>query len=523
MLGSRHRVNPRLAVQLLPASFKALQDLIRTGRWSAAETALAALQFSVRDAEPLRGLAIECVRARRHALALNLLDVALGLAPDSAAIETNRGSVLRQMGQWEAAQRSFERAASGDSKLAAPCFNLGKLLAAQARLNDARAPLLEAVRREPSHVEAWIKLGEVEKGIGAIADAVSAFRRAIALKPDAGAAWWGLANLKTVEFSNAQCAMLDALWHRADLATPQRILIGFARAHAHLVRSTPTLAWQAIQDANTLKRQSVDWDAHTHSRRIDRLIDAWRTLPEAAQVDQGSECVFIVGLPRSGSTLVEQILAAHPQVVGASELPDLELVLAKHQSNAPGGVETGWATADPSALLALGREYIQRTARWREAKSISVDKTPGNFVHIGSILRMLPQARIIDCRRDARDTAISCLLQHFAGFAPWSNDLAEIAAYYRDYVRLMQHWQAIAPGRVVQLRYEDLVSAPAVAIERLLRELRLPFDPACLAPQGVVREVRTASAAQVRQPIDQRGNGRWNYFDAHFSDWTALG
>jgi tetratricopeptide (TPR) repeat protein len=396
------------------------------------------------------------------------------------------------------------------------------MLAAQAFLSEACDPLREAVRREPRHVEAWIKLGEVEKALGAIDAAVLAFRRAIGLRPEAGAAWWGLANLKTVAFTRHEMATLDRLWSKTHLPVSERILIGYARAHAHVALATPDSAWPVLLEANRLKRSTVSWDAAAHTRHVDALIEAWPAIVPS-ESRQGAECIFIVGLPRSGSTLIEQVLAAHPSIEGASELPDLELVL---RDAAAAGVDVSpavLAQAEEGLLLALGRDYLGRTQRWRTRRAISIDKTPANFLHIGLILRMLPAAKIIDCRRDARDTALSCLMQHFAGFAAWSNDADEIRAYYLDYRRLMEHWRRLAPGRVIHVQYEDFVARPEQATRELLESLGLDFHESCLTPHRVKREVRTASAAQVVEPMDQRGHGRWKPFAAHFESWDADG
>lgn len=498
-------------------------QLISQGKWTELATCLETWLVRATDVELMRQLAVACTRQKRHVEALSLLNRARDLAPESALIETNRGSVLRQLGDVSAAEACFRRAAALDSKLAAPCFNLGKMLAAQAYLSLAREPLREAVLRDPAHVEAWIKLGEVEKALGDIDAAVSAFRTAIRLRRTAGAAWWGLANLKTVMFNRDELKQLDRLWADHRLPIAERVLIGYARSHAHAALGSTESTWQALMDANRLKRRTVAWSAEDHSRHVDTLIEAWQTIDVPGEREQGQECLFIVGLPRSGSTLIEQVLSAHSKIAGASELPDLECVLRESQFAETAASAGAWARARQELMLSLGREYICRTQRWRTTAAISIDKTPANFLHIGAILRMLPGARIIDCRRDARDTAVSCLMQHFAAFAPWSNDLAEIRAYYVDYRRLMDHWHWIAPGRVIHVQYEDFVAQPVEQTARLLAALGLEFEASCSAPHKVRREVRTASAAQVVEPMDQRGLGRWTRYADHFEGWSAAG
>lgn len=470
------------------------------------------------ESERLRLLGVARLNQGRAAQALEAVDAALALKPDSAAAWTNRGSVLRRLGQMAEARVAFERAMALDASMAAPCFNLGKMLVRDAYLSAARAPLQEAVRRDPAHVEAWIELARVDKALGDIPAAVAGFRRAIALRPEAGAAWWGLANLKTIAFDTRDRSQLDALWARHALPREARTLIGYARAHAHLAGDDDARAWQALVDANDLRRSQLAWDRRAHSAWIDEQMQVWRGLREPhGDPDRGAGCVFIVGLPRSGSTLIEQVLAAHSQVAGASELPDLQWVL--HQA-CPDQAPALLAALSEAQFAAMGEQYLARTARWRVHRPWMVDKTPANFLHIGALRLMLPAARVIDVRRDLRDTAFSCYLQHFAQMAPWSNDLDDLRAWCEDYERLMRHWGEQTPGQVARLCYEDFVGDPENQIAALLDKLGLPREAACFSPHQTRREVRTASAAQVVQPIDQRGIGRWRRFGQHFRDWS---
>lgn len=469
------------------------------------------------ESERLRLLGVARLNLGRVAQALEAIDAALALAPASAAAWTNRGSVLRRLGRGPEAVVAFEHAAALDASMAAPCFNLGNLLVRDACLSAARAPLREAVRRDPAHVEAWIELARVEKALGDIPAAIAAFRRALSLRPEAGAAWWGLANLKTIAFDATERAQLDGLWARHDLPREERTLIGYARAHAHLATTDDTRAWQALVDANDLRRSQLGWDRHTHRAWVDRQQQAWHG-QRAPHGDgrRGVGCVFIVGLPRSGSTLIEQVLAAHSQVAGASELPDLQVVL---RQVSPDLAPETLAALSAEKLAEMGEQYLARTARWRVERPWMVDKTPANFLHIGALRLMLPGARVIDMRRDLRDTAYSCFLQHFAQMAPWSNDLADLRAWCEDYERLMEHWRRCLPDQVLRIRYESFVRDPDTAIGALLDALNLSHEAACFAPHQTRREVRTASAAQVVQPIDQRGIGRWERFAEHFGDW----
>lgn len=497
----------------------ALARALQLKNWAEVERLLTPGAVLPEESEWLRLIGVARLNLGRPAQALEVIDAALAVAPGSAAAWTNRGSVLRRLGRIDEAVAAFERAAVLDRTLAAPCFNLGKLLLGDARMRAARAPLQEATIRDPGHVAAWIELARVDKALGDIPAAIAAFRRAIALHPAAGAAWWGLANLKTVSFDAAERAQLDALWARRGLQREERTLIGFARAHALMATADDAQAWQALVDANDLKHSQTGWDCAAHRAWVDRLLRAWQQ-PRQPHGDtrRGEGCVFIVGLPRSGSTLVEQVLAAHSQVAGASELPDLQQVLL--QSCADLSPEV-LAVLDGATLAKLGERYLARTRRWRMERPWMVDKTPGNFLHAGLLRLMLPGARIIDVRRDLRDTAFSCYLQHFAQMAPWSNNLGDLRAWCEDYERVMEHWDHWLPGWVLRLRYEALVRDPGTMIGVLLDALGLKREAACFAPHETRREVRTASAAQVVKPIDQRGIGRWQRFAQHFAGWPA--
>lgn len=491
---------------------RALQDK----RWAEVERLLTAGAVADR-AERMRLLAVAQLNLSRPQEAFEAIQAAIQLSPHSASCWTNQGSILRALGRLNEAQLAFEQAAALDPKLAAPCFNLGKMLVSDARLTAAREPLRAATKRDPNHVEAWCALARVDVALGDIPAAIAAFRQAISLCRTTGAAWWGLANLKTGPFDLHDLAQLEALWVRRDLKREDRTLLGFARAHAHIANSDDATAWRALLDANAFKRSQVQWDQARHQVWVNESIQRWHQ-PRLPAGDQrrGAGVVFILGLPRSGSTLLEQVLAAHSQVCAASELPDLQQVL---RTCSPELRPEQLAACSSEDYARLGEQYLERTKRWRSERPWMVDKMPSNFLHIGAIRLMLPGACIIDMRRDLRDCAYSCFLQHFAHTAPWSNDLDELKAWCVDYERLMQHWLAYTQGAVIRVRYEELVATPASVTESLLTTIGLPSEPISHRSHDVHREVRTASAAQVKEPIDQRGRDRWRRFESIFADW----
>jgi hypothetical protein len=241
------------------------------------------------------------------------------------------------------------------------------------------------------------------------------------------------------------------------------------------------------------------------------MLAACRALPRPRDPGFGAEAIFIVGMPRSGSTLVEQILAAHPQVEGASELDDLDEVLRGECHRRRQGLLQWLRAASAADWQRLGAEYLERTARWRRQRPRHTDKMPENWRYAGLLRAMLPGARIIDARRDRLETGWSCFKQQFYAQPHFANTLADIAAYQRDCEQAMDAWRAQDPARIRLQEYEALLAAPEAQIRALLDFCGLPFDPACLAFHAAGRSVRTASAAQVRQPL-QAGTARASHY-----------
>lgn len=494
---------------------QALDDF-RRRRWREVVQALAPVIDGCRDLDTIRIFALSLAELGRSAEAIDLLLQAVALHPQSAVARVNLASALRRGGQHERAEQELRDAMALDPQLAAAPFNLGNLLKSQARLGEARAPLERAIALAPAQVEARVALGEVLKALGEVPAAVAQFRAAIAVRPQCGAAWWGIANLKTVPLTSDDLAQLDALWS-GTLDPRDRETLGFARASAHAAHSDAEQAWQVLLEANAVVAANRPFDVDAFRHELMRAAQGLAALPPAAVPTQA---VFIVGLPRSGSTLVEQMLSAHPKLAAAGELPDLPNLVAQRRRE----FGSHWRDAMTQQDWAqLGTEYLGRTQRWRTAGQALVDKLPDNFLRIDVILRMFPGARVIDCRRDARDCALSCLQQYFAHGNAYSFRLDAFASYHRGYRELMAQARDAAPARVLGVDYERLVRQPATILHELLDFLALPFDDACLHPERVRREVRTASAAQVVEPLDLRGIGRWRRFEHAFADWDEQG
>ncbi len=479
--------------------------LLKAGQLLAAESLLRE-QVAVTEApaEAQRLLAVVLLQQGRGAEAEQWLREALRQAPTSAALLTNLGSARRAQGDLAGAIELFRQAVTQAPKLAAAWFNLAKALKADAQLTEAEAAFSQAVQL--GHTAARIGWADSLKALGRIELAAAQYRAALAHDPAAGYAWWGLANLKTVSFSAAELRQLrNAAW-RPQLPRAQRIPLLFALASALDGAADYTGATAALREGNGLRRQEVKWERGAFSAQVTALIDA--LAEPVAEVDGlGAEVIFIVGLPRSGSTLVEQILASHPTVCGASELPDLPAVIAAAERQEGRPLAQWAATTSPARWRELGTEYLLRTRRWRAERERFTDKLPANILYVGAIARMLPGARVVICERDPYDTALSCYKQLFAHGNAFSYDLADIAAYQHDCRRLAAHWQQCLGERVLRVGYEQLVVSFEEGVRALLAHCRLPFAASCLAPHQTERVIRTASAGQVRQPVSQRGRG----------------
>ncbi len=376
----------------------------------------------------------------------------------------------------------------------------------------------------PKQPRLWLNYGHTLRAVGRRKDAVGAYQRSLALAPGLGDAYWSLANLKVAALTPAdEAAMLEAL-AGADLAADDRLHLHYALGKALEDRGAYAAAFEHYRTGAAIRRAETPYDPEDVSAQT-RRAQALFTQPFfAARADAGSSSaapIFIVGLPRSGSTLVEQILASHSQVEGTMELPDIGLIVRGFDRAYPE------ALADLAApeLAALGEAYIAATQVHRKlGRSFFIDKMPNNFQHLGLIHLILPNARIIDARRHPMASGFSAFKQHFAQGQAFSYDLAHIGRYYRDYVELMDHFDETLPGRVHRVLYEDLVEDPEREVARLLDHCGLPFEASCLKFHENGRAVRTVSSEQVRQPIFRGGLEQWRAFEPWLDPLkTALG
>lgn len=443
-------------------------------------------------------------RIGRYNDAENLLRRALELAPAFTPARANLALVLYRQNRAADAIAELNRVTEeepdnpGHANLQAAA--LGRI----GEFDEAISLYERVLEQAPNQPRVWMSFGHMLKTVGRLDDGIAAYRKAIELMPSLGEAWWSLANLKTVKFDDADIAAMQAALEQGEVAKEDRFHLDFALGKALEDRGEAEVSFTHYAAGNALRRTELDYDADETTRYVDRLIEI--ATPEffAARTGQGYDAadpVFVLGMPRAGSTLVEQILASHSQVEGTTELPDIP-ALAKREKNYPLSLPV--LTAEQ--LAARGEEFLRRTRIQRKTeRPFFIDKLPNNWMHAVFIMLALPGAKIIDARRDPLGCCFSNFKQHFARGQAFSYSLEDMGRYYADYVRLMTHLDLVQPGRIHRVIYENMVGDTEREVRALLNYCGLPFEQSCLEFHRTERAVRTPSSEQVRRPIFREG------------------
>ncbi len=450
----------------------------------------------------------------------DLLVRCLELAPsfDSRAPQPRGGAVSpaegRRGGRGGRTPAETDPQDAGYRVLLAACLGLvGEFARA---IEIYRALLTE----KPGHARTWLSLGHSVRTAGERAEAVAAYRRCIELAPGLGDAYWSLANLKTEPFSAAEVEAMEAQLGREEVRGEDRFHLHYALGKALEDRGEFAASFGHYAEGARLRLVEAPYDADETSAQMakSKAVFTREFFAERAGMGAGSDApIFIVGLPRSGSTLIEQILASHSAVEGTMELPEIGAMARGFGRAARGNKAAPYpevlATLAPEEVRVLGEMFLERTMIQRKRRMPHfIDKMPNNFMHIGFIHVILPNAKIIDARRHPMAACFSAFKQHFARGHAFSYDLTDVGRYYRDYVDLMAHFDAVLPGRIHRVIYEDMVDDPEGQTRRLLANCGLPFEAACLRFYENDRPVRTASSEQVRRPIFREGLDQWRNY-----------
>jgi tetratricopeptide (TPR) repeat protein len=479
------------------------------------------LQQYPTEVAALRMLAEVGMRLGRNGDAEALLARTLQLAPSFISARHQYAVALQRQNKLTEALAQVEHLLAIEPRN--PSFRTFKATL-RLRLGDyeSAVTLLDELLAEyPDHAQIWMNRAHALKTTGRYDESVSAYRRSIELQASYGEAYWSLANLKTLRFTDADLAAMRAQLERPDLSDEDRLHFEFALGKALEDRGEFAESFAHYVHGNEVRRAGIRYEADEtteHVRRSKALFTA-EFFEERRGFGASSDApIFIVGLPRSGSTLLEQILSSHSAVEGTMELPDMlstaRLLGGRRKYSDGSRYPEVLATLGADELRALGERYLAQTRVQRKTDAPRfIDKMPNNFGHIGLIHLTLPNAKIIDARRHPLACCFSNFKQHFARGQNFTYSLEEIGRYYRDYVELMAHFDAVLPGRVHRVYYEDVVEDLEREVRRLLEYCELPFEEGCIEYYRTERAVRTASSEQVRQPIFREGLDHWRNYE----------
>ncbi len=497
---------PSGATALQQTVARLLQEAITAlsaGQPDAAERVLGrALELAPANAEAHRLMGIAALMRGAHAEAVAHLRRALTHRPDDATINMTLGSALVETGASADGLAHLQRACELDPENAEAWYNFGIVLQFTRNLEQARDAFEHAVAIVPGHIQARNKLADAMFNLGDTPAAARMLRGTLSRQPDSAEAWIALGNLKTEPLRSEDIQQLQNLLSRPGVPHEARVALAFTLAKALEDQADYAAAFDIVRRANALKRRHVYWNREEERARVDAIAGAFSgPQPKPADAALGREVIFVVHLPRSGSTLTEQILASHPQVHGGDELDVLPAILDE-ESDRQGRPFPQWApTATSEDWQRLGKTYLDRTHYLREQHPRFTDKTPNNWAFVGAALTMLPGARVVNSRRDPLETCFACYRQLFPIGCDFTYDLDDLVDYYDGYDRLSALWRKKFPQRYFDHSYELLQSDTDNQIRRLLEFCQLPFDSACLDFHQTRRTVYTLSSAQVRQPL----------------------
>lgn len=447
-----------------------------------------------------------------------LLESAVVFEPENIQLQLDYTDVLRRRQKFDEARdqaKALNQREPGNpmfqSRLAIESMQTGDYQLAL-KLFDS---VLEKLPRDPATLTSK---GHALKTLGQSSEAIESYRAAIAAKPDHGDAHYALANLKTYRFEDAEIDAMRTQTERADLAFMDRVHLSFALGKALEDRGDYEASFKHYDEGNALKRAQTRYSADAMTRELAAQKEACTVDlfdKHAGSGHHATDPIFILGLPRAGSTLLEQILASHSQIDGTLELPNILALAHRLRGKRAGQSRYPQILHDLTAdqLAKFGEQFIADTQIHRQGAPFFIDKMPNNFRHIGLIHLILPNAKIIDARRAPMDCCFSGFKQLFAEGQEFTYGLHEVGRYYADYVDLMDHWDAVLPGKVLRVQHEDVLDDLEGQTRRMLEFIGVPFEQACLDFHKTERAVRTASSEQVRQPINRKGQDAWKPFE----------
>jgi tetratricopeptide (TPR) repeat protein len=502
----------------------------KEGRWDEAEKLYReVLRSNPSNVDAMRLLGNLTLQTGRIYQAERLFRRALSNAPDFVLAQIDLGFALKKQSRLEEAIDQFRQVVRLEPDNVQATYLLGSTQSIAAQTYQAVEAYQRVLELAPKHAGAMLGLGHVLKTVGRQEEAIEAYRNCIREKPQNGEIYWSLANLKTYRLSDEDIHEMESRVsaegdHDEKLSDESRVNFLFALAKAYEDRGEFGQAWEYYQEGNHCRRMQENYDPVRDEVMNDVIVEVFNQefLSENTGLGHPSaEPIFVVGLPRSGSTLIEQILASHSQVEGTAELPYAGSVATSLNRNRADGVNYPRAVRELNEehFKRLGGDYLELARIHRtEGKPFFIDKMPNNFPTVGFIHLILPNAKIIDARRYPLDSCLSSFRQLFARGQSFTYDLTEIGEYFIQYQRMMDHWHEVLPGRCLTVQYEEVVTDFENQVSRLLDYCDLPFEDACINFHQTERPVRTASSEQVRQPVYSKSVNFWRNHEEHLAE-----
>jgi len=468
----------------------------RLGYFDDAETLLKkAVDFKPNDGELRMKYAMVLRKKQKFSETMKQVNILCEQFPNNITYQAQKGSELMQNGEHEKAVDLF---------------------------NDL-------IKINPYNFSSFTSRGHAQKTLGKTAEAIESYKSAYQIKPDHGEAFFSLSNLKTYIFSDDEIEIIDSQLNRIDLSLKEKVYFHFALSQALESKGEFNEAFYHLNKGNEIKREQSKYSIERMDNELQSQIDVcdkdfFKSLGEGG--NDSRDPIFILGLPRSGSTLIEQILASHSMIDGTLELPNI-LSLAQSLRGDDIYGKSGkypkiMSSFTPEQRYEMGKSFIDETMMHRDGAPMFVDKMPNNFRHIGLIHLILPNAKIIDARRYPLDCCFSMFKQLFAQGQEFTYGLEEAASYYNSYVKLMNHWDSVLPNKVLRVNNEDVINDLDGQVRRILEYIEVPFEESCISFHETERSVRTASSEQVRQPINKKGMGRWKPYAKHLKPFTNI-
>ena len=482
-----------------------------------------------KNVDALRLLGLLAFKNNNHDIAEKLLIRAIQLDPYFHLLWDNLAKVFRVQNKLEESKKAFENLIKLDPKNNEAFVALGTIYNKLAQYKDGINSYKKALKLNDNNARVYLSMGHALKTLGNRNECEDSYLKAIKLFPLSGEGYWSLANLKTYTFNENQIhAMKSAI--KEDMHEQEKIQMMFALGKAYESKKDFKESFKFYNDGNWMQRKTVEYNAEENSKSIDLTIDFFKQNKEKLNFDSGissKDPIFILGLPRAGSTLLEQILSSHSMIEGTEELHNIMTIGRRiRTTNDSKNYLNNLLDLSKENISSYGNMYIDETRWARKDNNFFIDKMPNNFPHIGLIKMILPNAKIIDARRNPLDGCFSCFKQYFAKGQHFTYDLDDVARYYKDYLKIMKFWNNYFPDEIHTVCYENVINNPEQEVRLMLKYLGLDFEKSCMDFHKSSRPVKTASSEQVRQPIYKSGMNYWeNYEDdlstlvKHFPDY----